>query len=116
MKKVLVVLSAIFILTIAMATVAYATGTPAAPSPTNSVSQVIIDSVEPVKTQAKEIFFNVVVWAARAITVIVLFVFIAMAGISKHNNESVNITRIVVAFVILIILIVIPEAIWQLIG
>lgn len=116
MKKVLLVMSIILVLTFAMATVAYATGASPAPSPTNSVANVIVDGFGEVKNQTKTIFFDVVVWALRAIAVIVLIVFIATAGISKHKGESINFAPIIITLVVLILLIVIPEAAWKLIG
>ena len=114
MKKVLLVMSIVFVLTFAMASVAYATG--ASPAPTNSVSQVITGAVDEVKAQTETIFFDVIVWSLRAIGVIVLIVFIAMAGITKHKGENINFVPIVVTFVILVVLFVLPEALWNLVG
>ena len=118
MKKVLLVMSIVFVLTFAMATVAYATGASAAPAPapTNSVSQVITGAVDEVKAQTETIFFDVIVWALRAIGVIVLIVFIAMAGITKHKGENINFVPIVVTFVVLVVLFILPEALWNLVG
>lgn len=116
MKKVLLVMSIVFVLTFAMATVAYATGASPAPAPTNSVSQVITGAVDEVKAQTETIFFDVIVWALRAIGVIVLIVFIAMAGITKHKGENINFVPIVVTFVVLVVLFILPEALWNLVG
>ena len=80
-------MSIVFVLTFAMATVAYATGASPAPSPTNSVSKVITDAVEPVKTQAKEIFFNVIAWFIRAGLAIGLFI---KAGGAEREEQGAH--------------------------
>lgn len=116
MKKVLLVMSIILVLTFAMATVAYATGASPAPSPTNSVGQVVKDVFGEVKTQAEDIVFDVIVWSLRVIGIVVLLVCIAMAGISHRKHESINFAPIVITFVVLLVLFILPEALWKLIG
>ena len=114
MKKVLLVLSIVFVLTFAMATVAYATG--ASPSPTNSVSQVIIDSIEPVKTQAKEIFFNVIAWFIRAGLAIGIFVKGFGAVMAHRQGAAVSVWPIVLLVVGLIISFPLADLLWGLVG
>lgn len=115
MKKVLLVMSIVFVLTFAMATVAYATGASPAPAPTNSVSQVINDAFGEVKTQAENIIFNVVVWSLRVIGIVVLLVFIVLAGISHRKHESINFAPLVIIFIVLLLLFILPEALWALV-
>ena len=116
MKKVLLVMSIVFVLTFAMATVAYATGASPAPSPTNSVSQVIIDSIEPVKTQAKEIFFNVIAWFIRAGLAIGIFVKGFGAVTAHRQGGAVSLWPIVLLVVGLIISFPLADLLWGLVG
>lgn len=116
MKKVLLVMSIVFVLTFAMATVAYATGASPAPSPTNSVSKVITDAVEPVKTQAKEIFFNVIAWFIRAGLAIGLFIKAGGAVMSHRQNGAVTVWPIVLLLVGLIISFPLADLLWGLVG
>ena len=118
MKKVLLVLSIVFVLTFAMATVAYATGASAAPAPapTNSVSQVIQDGFDEVKVQAKEIVFNVVVWALLAADIVFILYKGVAAFISYRQGAGVNALPIIGGVVVLILLLIIPEALWALLG
>ena len=118
MKKVLLVLSIVFVLTFAMATVAYATGASAAPAPapTNSVSQVIIDSIEPVKTQAKEIFFNVIAWFIRAGLAICIFIKGGGAVMAHRQGGAVSVWPIVLLVVGLIISFPLADLLWGLVG
>ena len=114
MKKVLLIMSIVCVLTFAMATVAYATGTPASPAPTDSVSKVIQDGFETVKVQAEEILFNVVLWVLIAATIIFLIVKIVGAVITYRQGAGVSVFPIVAAVVVLILLLVVPRALWAL--
>lgn len=121
MKKFLLVMSIICVLTIAMATVAYATGSPsptdapaAAPSATNSVAQIIQDGFDKVKTQTEEIVFDVVLWVLIAATIIFLLVKIVSAVLAHRQGAGFSVFPIIAAAVILILLLVLPRALWAL--
>ena len=121
MKKFLLVMSIICVLTIAMATVAYATGSPsptdapaAAPSATNSVAQIIQDGFDKVKTQTEEIVFDVVLWVLIAATIIFLLVKIVFAVLAHRQGAGFSVFPIIAAAVILILLLVMPRALWAL--
>lgn len=118
MKKVLLVLSIVLVLTFAMASVAYATGAVPVPSPaaTSSVSQVITDGFNEVKTQTKNIVFDVVLWILRAIVIVFLIARIVIAAVARRRGEGIEFTSIIAAGVVLVLLFVLPEALWNLVG
>ena len=115
MKKVLLVLSIVLVLTFAFAGVAYATDAPA-PAATDSVSKVITDGFNEVKVQTEEIVFDVVIWICVAITVIWLIVSIVKALVSYRQGNGFNAFQIVLAVAVLILLLTVPEALWALVG
>ena len=114
MKKVLLVLSIVLVLTFAMASVAYATGEPA--PATDSVSKVITYGFNEVKAQTEDIVFDVVLWICIAITVIWLIVSIVKALVSYRQGSGFSAFQIVLAVVVLILLLTVPEALWKLVG
>ena len=110
-------MSIICVLTIAMATVAYATGSPSptdAPAATNSVAQIIQDGFDKVKTQTEEIVFDVVLWVLIAATIIFLLVKIVSAVLAHRQGAGFSVFPIIAAAVILILLLVLPRALWAL--
>ena len=114
MKKVLLVLSIVLVLTFAMASVAYATGEPA--PATDSVSKVITDGFNEVKAQTKNIVFDVVLWILRAIVIVFLIARIVIAAVARRRGEGIEFTSIIAAGVVLVLLFVLPEALWNLVG
>lgn len=115
MKKVLLVLSIVLVLTFAFAGVAYATEAPA-PAATDSVSKVITDGFNEVKAQTKNIVFDVVLWILRAIVIVFLIARIVIAAVARRRGEGIEFTSIIAAGVVLVLLFVLPEALWNLVG
>lgn len=112
MKKVVLVLTIVMCLTVTMATTVFATE--ASPSPTDSVSKVITDGFEVVKVQAKEIVFNVVIWVLIAADIVYLIIKTVTAIMSYRQGQGFNAIPIIAAAAVLVLLIVIPEALWAL--
>lgn len=117
MKKVLLVLSIVLVLTFAFAGVAYATDGVPEPVPTaNSVADVIVDATDEVKSQAKTIFFEVVVWFGRAALAVMIFVLSCKAGVEHKHGGAVSVWPIVLLVVLLIASFPLANTLWGLLG
>lgn len=116
------ILAILSIATLAMPVLAAETPAPP-PAPTfstsaepGSVASVVEDVANEVKSQAKVIVFNVVVWALIAGTIVFLIAKIVMAVLAYKQGAGFSLAPIIGAVVVLIVLLVLPGALWKLLG